>query len=202
MPLLHCHMSYSSVYLCQWLRLCTDMWIFLFLVALVPMFFFWSESATTLFPGLQKFFPAKASPVTEQLNTADGAPAGPTQGAGQWHAASGREGYVAWTLSRDGTYRLAVGCRPAAQPALQITHAASGKGLADGFQLNYGYGMLALGAGVYSASDVVGAVAQFADLVLETRNRSVLAEFNVSAVESGGIARALQNECAPFPQSH
>lgn len=175
------------------------MWIFLFVLALVPMVFYWSDSVTTVFPQLAGFFPAKG----EQRLVVDAdekrvhlGPDGKPEESGRWYSSRSAKGYVAWSLSSDGAYRIAAGCRESAPASLQVTH-ISGKGLGDGLHLNFQYGKLALGAGAYGGTDLVGAVAQFSELYLQQSNGAVLAQFNVDGAESGGIARALESECAP-----
>lgn len=171
------------------------MWPFLLILAMIPLLFYWSDSVGTVFPALQKFLPEKNSPVAGVAGPS------PTQSPeayglepGQWYVSEGDTGYVAWTVSADGQYRLAVGCRPQAEASIQVTH-TSGAELASDFNLNYGFGLLGLSESFYAGSDLVGAVAQFSDVYLQKPNREVLAHFQVPAADSGLVARALQQTC-------
>lgn len=173
------------------------MWIFLLVLALVPMCYYWSDSVVAVFPQLESVFPAKTA-----LNQPAGAnskvhlgPDGKPEESGRWYSIKTDKGYLAWALSADGTYRLAAGCHKAGPASLQLTD-MSGKGLGDGLHLNYEFGTLALGAGAYAGPDLVAAVAQFKTVYLQQSNRAVLAQFDVDAAESGSVARLLQSECA------
>lgn len=172
------------------------MWIFLFVLALVPMCFYWSDSIVELFPGLEgRFGTKKAGPAAHIEQRVHLGPDGKPEESGRWYTAQTDKGYLAWALAADGTYRMAVGCHRGASPSIQLTH-TSGRGLGDGLYLNYDYGTLELGASAYAGADLIGAVAQFKTIYLQTRNRAVLAQFDVKQAESNFIARTLLSECA------
>jgi hypothetical protein len=171
------------------------MWIFLLVLALVPLAFYFSDSVIAVFPQLADYFPAKHANQPALSAKAHVGPDGKTEEPGRWYSTSTPKGYLAWTLSADGTYRLAAGCHKAGKPSLQVTN-TEGKGLGDGLFLNFEYGMLQLGAGAYAGPDLVGSLAQFKTIYLQTRSRSVLAQFDVDGVESNSIARSLQAQCA------
>lgn len=174
------------------------MWIFLFILAMFPLAFYWSDSVVQVFPSLAPYFPEKSSqaaPASSAASSAHLGPDGQPEVAGRWYTASTDKGYVAWALSHDGTYRLAVGCHAQGAASLQVTH-ISGTGLGDGLYLNYEFGVLQLGAGAYAGPDLVGSVAQFSELFLQSGKREVFAQFNMNSMESGQVARALQAECA------
>lgn len=176
------------------------MWIFLFILAMFPLAFYWSDAVVEVFPSLAHYFPDKNNQAGPGGVAPEGiAPIGPDgnpEEPGRWYTAKTEKGFVAWARSHDGTYRIATGCHAAVPAALQVTH-VSGNALSDGLHLNYQFGMLELGAGAYAGPDLIGAVAQFSELYLQTGKREVLAQFNVSAAESGQVARQLQAECAP-----
>lgn len=172
------------------------MWPFLFILAIVPLIFFWSDSVLELFPQLAPYLPGKAGheQVTLPSQTspdgrlyAQGVP-------GHWTEAPSPSGYVAWLLSADGQYRLAVGCRPNGAPAMQLTQ-LSGEPVQDKLTVNYQFGTLELNKGVYAGPELVGATAQFADVLLSTAQKEVIAQFQSPAVESGVLARTLSQNC-------
>src|SRR4051812_22467360 len=101
------------------------MWPILFILAIVPMIFFWSDSVRDLFPSLDKYLPAKSSTTVVQAKTNKvNVPPELVAGAepGRWYISQTAEGYVAWTISADGQYRAAVGCHLGAPATLQVTH--------------------------------------------------------------------------------
>lgn len=174
------------------------MWPIIFILALVPMIFFWSDSVRDLFPQLKEYLPEQSS----------SAPAGPGQnpdlppelraGAepGRWYISETDQGYVAWVMSADGKYRTAVGCHTGAPATLQVTH-QSGATMPDRLHLNYQYGKLPLTNGHYTGPDVINGVAQFHDIYLQTDATEVMAQFAVPAAESNAVARSVESFCAP-----
>lgn len=174
------------------------MWPFLFILALVPLFYYWQDSILELFPSLAHFFPEKSmgaqatyeGPNPENINTA-GEP-------NMWHTSESADGYLAWIVSGDGVYRLAIGCHAQEQAVLQVTSIAKVP-VPDQTQINYQYGRIDLDAGLYSGGGLVGAVAQFGQIYLQdSANTAVLAQFTVPEPESNLIARGLQANCNYF----
>lgn len=173
------------------------MWAFIFVLAIIPMVFYWSDSVREMFPALNTYLPEKSSSqfIGAEPPVATAPDADPTQGEPyKWSESFSEKGYVAWTLSLDRQYRLAVGCRPQANAVLQVTH-ISGGALERELQLNFQYGQLALDRGYIAGADLIGTVAQFDSLYLQTPATEVRAQFTVKAAESGLIARALQQNC-------
>lgn len=178
------------------------MWIFIFVLAMVPLFFYLSDSVTTVLPALSKYLP-------EKNNKGAGSPGGlaalnaaqPGQVV-RWTQSSTDAGYVAWLMSSDGQYRLAVGCRKGAPASLQVTQ-GSGKPVADQLVLDFHYGRVTLTQGMYGGSDLVGAVAQFdaVDLqqpVVAATPQTLpltVARFSADRRDSGLMARSLQQYC-------
>jgi hypothetical protein len=173
------------------------MWPFILILAIVPMIFFWSDSVRTMFPALQKYLPEKSSTAgPAQPNSANLPPElAKSAEAGRWYVSDTKKGYVAWAMSADGQYRLAVGCRPDAQGSLQVT-ASNGATMPDGLHLNYQYGNLPLKQGYYVGPELINAVAQFKDVYLQTGANEVKAQFTVAGPDSNGVARDVQNVCA------
>lgn len=172
------------------------MWLFLFVLALVPLLYYWSDSVVDVFPDLKPLFPEKSS--MNQVTVYDGAsPEGdPTAGVpNRWYVSETNEGYVAWTVSGNGAYRLAVGCHAQAPATLQVTPVSTSHIPAQ-LVLNYVYGSLPLQTGYYTGDELIGATAQFGQLHLQDPSSAVLADFQVPTHESNVIARALQAACA------
>lgn len=178
------------------------MWIILLLLLLIPLCYYFVDSAVALFPSLAQMLPAKTAvvqPVTSNAVTLG--PDGQPEVPGRWYVSQTPKGYLAWTLSTDGAYRLAAGCRALGSAAIQVT-STDGKSLGPNLHLNFEYGSLALGPGAYAGSDLVGAVSQFKTLYLQHSNRAVVAQFDVDSAESQSIARTLQQDCSPAAESH
>lgn len=172
------------------------MWLFLFILALVPLLYYWSDSVVEVFPDLKSLFPEKSS--MNQVAVYDGAsPEGdPTAGVpNKWYTSETAEGYVAWTVSGNGAYRLAVGCHAQAPATLQVTPVSSSPIPAQ-LTLNYVYGSLPLQDGYYAGDELIGSTAQFGQIHLQDPAAVVLADFQVPTSESNSIARALQASCA------
>lgn len=181
------------------------MWPFIFILAMVPMIYYWSDSVATVFPALAKYLPEKqdgakgaaAKPGAGGANSAFGTP-------NKWAQASPNEGYVAWLVSRDGQYRVAVGCQKAEPAGLQVTH-ISGKAVAPQLVLDFQFGQVPFAQGLYSGPDLLNAVSQFEAMALqvppsETQLAAKLpgatvAQFTVERRESGLVARNLQQIC-------
>jgi hypothetical protein len=153
-----------------------------------------------MFPQLQKFLPAKHHQTFGQAGAAGAsgasdasAPAGPTG----WSETSTDKGYVAWTVSDDGRYRLIVGChaQPADSPVLQVRALDGSNAPNVPFTLDYQFGSLPLRA-LTAQSGIVGAVAQFSDVSVKNPAGTLLTHFTLDGVESGKVARGLQNMCA------
>jgi hypothetical protein len=177
------------------------MWPFILIMAIVPMIFFWSNSIRDMFPALQKYLPEKSAPAQVPAQNTANLPPELAKSAepGHWYVSNTKKGYVAWAMSADGQYRLAVGCRPDTQASLQVT-AMSGATMPAGLHLNYQFGDLRLTQGYYAGDELINAVAQFKDVYLQTGANEVKAQFTVAGPDSNGVARDVQNTCAA-PQS-
>lgn len=174
------------------------MWIFIFVLAMVPMIFYWSDSVVTVFPQLAQYLPEKKSNAPGVNAVAAAAPI-PAQ-LGAWSQVSTDKGYAAWLLSADGQHRLAVGCRKA-PPLLQVTQ-INGKALGRALVLDFQYGQVPLTTeGVHAGSDVIAAVAQFDEMTLrapatgQPTEQLIVARFTADRYASGQIARSLQLNC-------
>ena len=168
------------------------MWPFLFILALVPMFFYWSDSVSSVFPALASYFPEK-KPV--DVVAPGQAPQATAKGSDTSWFESTEGGYVAWLRSLDENYRLAAGCREGGQAVLQVTEVASGQALDVPLVLNFQYGALSLASGVYAGPELVGAIAQFQDIYLQSPTGVVYAQFQATQSNSGAIARTLTQMC-------
>jgi len=174
------------------------MWPFLFILAIVPLIFYWSDSAKELFPSLSdKLLDSSETALTIKVDQ----DAAPEESVGvfglpadQWVVADSEEGYLAWFVSKDQQYRIAVGCHNGMPAALQVTR-TQGQELKKQHHLNFEYGMLPLEKGLYAGSELVGSVAQFKNLYLQAPNGAVLAQFAVSGADSGAIAREISMTC-------
>lgn len=173
------------------------MWPFLFILALVPMIFFWSDSVRELLPQMASFLPEKNAPVAPPQAGQPGSPVD-TVVPGKWYGSKSEEGYVAWMLSADGQYRVTVGCRTEKPATLQVS-SLSTQPMAQNLQLHYSYGWLPLNQGYYSGSELINGVAQFKDVTLQDPAAYALARFTVPGTESNAVARALSEQCAPQP---
>lgn len=171
------------------------MWPILLILALVPMIFMLSDSVYDLFPGLGDLLPdrdAKQEIIETQPEHSPARNAGGQPGT--WYVSDTEGGYVAWAISQDGTYRLAVGCYPDTPATIQATH-LSGEQLPDGMALNYTYGVLPLTAGAYTGDELVAATAQLKDVYLQTESGEVQAQFTIPGHESNAIARQIRDVC-------
>lgn len=173
------------------------MWPFLFILAIVPMIFFWSDAVRELWPQLSDFLPEKNGPVAQPqagtLAAPDGSPV-----PGKWYGSQTAQGYVAWMLSNDGQYRLTVGCHTKQPATLQVS-ALSAQPLAQELHLNYQYGVLALEQGYYKGGELINGVAQFKEVTLQDVSAYALARFTARGTESNAVARSLAEQCAPQP---
>lgn len=177
------------------------MWPFLLTLAIVPMVFFWSDDVTSLFPQLAQYLPGKtaakpqAANGTARTQGVDGSiDALPSNVISEWTETSNERGYVAWAQSADGNYRLVIGCHHQERARAQLMR-ADGQPVPATLTLNYRYGALPLAGGAYSGADLVGAVAQFKDVTLQTPGSAAVATITLDGVKSGLVARALQSNC-------
>jgi len=178
------------------------MWPFLLILALVPMIFMWSDSAHDLFPSLADLLPDREKkdavielqPAQMPTEMAGGVPS-------KWYVATTSAGYVAWVISNDGHYRLAVGCYSFSPATLQVTH-LSGNPLPDGLTLNYQFGVLPLASGAYTGEELINATAQLKDAYLQNRSGEVRAQFNMPGAESNAVARNLLEACPATEGAH
>lgn len=170
------------------------MWPFIFILAMVPLVFFWSDSVLTMFPQLAPYLPAKSASAGAAVDPTASAPA--VEGVNTWVESTTDQGFVAWTVSQDGSYRLIVGCQPQQAATLQVA-ALTGEPIEAPLSVNYSYGTLSLTSGFYTGNELLGAVSQFKDIYLQrTGEDPVLAQFHVDSLRSGAIARTLQSSCA------
>lgn len=174
------------------------MWPILFILAIVPLIFFWSDSVRDLFPQLEEYLPQKASKAPVAAGQKADLPPELLAGAepGRWYISETAQGYVAWVMSADGQYRTAVGCHTGAPATLQVTH-RSGATMPDRLNLNYQYGKLPLRTGYYTDAGLVDGVAQFKDVYLQGEANEVMAQFTVPAADSNTVARSVARICAP-----
>lgn len=174
------------------------MWLFLFILALVPLIFYWSDSVRELFPELESYLPAKessqlivdATPNKRALSNSSDA----TNTVNEWVLVDNEQTFIAWALSYDGQYRLAVGCYKEGEPTIQITteNPVAAQKVAA---LNFEYGILPMVKGVYQGPELVGSVAQFSKVILQTHLGEVLAEYELPGNISGFVAREIENNC-------
>lgn len=181
------------------------MWPFIFILAMVPMVYYWSDSVIEVFPVLAQYLPAKGdkpakgAPGSNPLAVKHG-PGTPTK----WAEANSEGGYVAWLVAQDGQYRIAVGCQQGAPAGLQLTH-ASGKPVPEQLMVDYQAGQLPFSQGLYSGTELLGAVSQFGAITVSVPPSAqaaaaglpatTVAQFLVDRRESGLIARKLQQTC-------
>jgi hypothetical protein len=173
------------------------MWPIILILAIVPMVFMWSGSVQQVFPALAKYLPEKTTTVTtpEQQAIANLPPElQKSADSGRWYVSQTKNGYVAWTMSADGQYRLAVGCRAGAPAAVQVTN-HTGATMPGGLVLNYEYGRLVLKDGYYAGADVVNSVAQFKNVYLQDNANEVLAQFTAPGTDSNSVARTVESVC-------
>lgn len=176
------------------------MWPFLFILAAVPLIFYWSDSVSTVFPALAQYLPEKSAPAAGPRGGAQapGTTATGTPGT-LWIRSTTDAGYVAWLPSVDGQYRLAVGCRKAAPPSLQVTRVMGGDVPAQAI-LDFQYGKLPLNFGVYDGAGLLNAASQFGTVVLTLpaaaqQAPQPFARFEATRYDSGLMARGLQQNC-------
>lgn len=175
-----------------------SMWPFLFIIALVPLAFFWSDSVRELLPALAPYLPEKTQAMEQDPGLAavlNGTKIQPTE----WVIPESKSGFVAWLMSSNGQYRLAVGCRTGEPASLQVTMVNQpGKPLPIATLIS-GETWMNLREGRYvGETALIGAVAQFAELSLVEPGQSspqLLGQFATPAWHSGVIARGLQQHC-------
>lgn len=182
------------------------MWVFLFVLAIVPMAYYWSDSLTTLFPQLSHYFPEKN---TGDKSAAGGMPGQPSPAKllpTKWAEAKTENGYAIWLMSSDGTYRIAAGCRENEPPAIYLSR-LNGQGLPQSLILDFDYGRLPLTNGVFTGttSDLMNALSQFGTMALQLPQTAeqaqsgqpgnAIAWFKVDIRESGLMTRGLQQNC-------
>ena len=181
------------------------MWPALFIIALIPLAFFWSDSVLGFFPQMAEFLPAKTKteesappPVTNPDDPAYVAPENT-----QWVREESEAGYTAWAMSLDGNYRLVLGCAPGQASALAITSLQqTPQGVSvvtptdPGASINYTFGVLPTPMGYASGGELIGALAQFEALRFQSGAGVDIARFMVDKYTSQTIARDLTEKCA------
>lgn len=182
------------------------MWVFLFILAIVPMVYYWSDSITTLFPQLAQYFPEKGDSAKSTKGGLAGQPSLAQLLPTKWAEANTENGYAIWLMSSDNLYRIAAGCRTGEPPAIYLTR-LNGQGLPDSLILDFDYGRLPLVNGTFtgSTSDLMNAVSQFGTMALQLPQTSeqekagepgnTVAWFKVDIRESGLMTRGLQQNC-------
>jgi hypothetical protein len=171
------------------------MWPFLFVLAIVPLIFYWSDSARALFPALADWLPDKESRLTVPIEAAHVAQAQSAVSAAHksWTISKGAHGTVAWADTPDGRYRLVVGCTPQASPVLELRE--SGKLVGGPHRLNFRHGLLPLTDGHHEGADLIGALAQFGEVYVQDTHGAVLTRFSLDAPQSGRLARTIEADC-------
>lgn len=182
------------------------MWIFIFVLAMVPMAYYWSDSVTTMFPQLAQYLPDKGDKKTTDQ-------AGKPPVANQalqptkWAQANTDAGFAIWLMSADGQYRVAAGCRKNEPPTVRVSQ-LNGKPVPESLVLDFQYGRMPLTQGIFvgSATDLMNAVSQFGTVSLQLPQTAAQAQakqpgqaiawFKVDTRESGLMARGLQQYCS------
>lgn len=171
------------------------MWPFLFILAIVPLTFYWSDSVRAMFPTLADWLPSKSSmaqiPAQDARRIA-------LQGKLSrqrvtWHMTQTEKGFVAWAQSIDGAQRLVVGCTGSGVPALEVR--GGGELLVDAALVDYRAGTLPLQSGAYAGPALIGAVAQFRKVSVTRADGGPGGAYALDAVQSERVARSLQTSC-------
>lgn len=179
------------------------MWVFLLVLAIVPLFFYLADSIQEVFPVLAPWLPQKTEKMLNAQESQQNNNAQPAfrENSKEW-VQSDSKGYVAWLRSEDGVYRLGVGCRPGEPLALSLTPVATGTAatpVPTHAMLNYQFGTMPLNGGVYAERDLLGAVSQFSEMTVTVAGDGapsrVIAKFSPSLADSGRVARNLQQNC-------
>ena len=182
------------------------MWPALFIIALIPLFFFWSDSALTFFPQMAEYLPAKmkAEDTTPAPATNPDDPAFVPPENTHWTEQDDENGYAAWAMSLDGIHRIAVGCQTGQGAAISITslqNTAQGVNVQNPTDtsaiLNYSFGVLPAPRGYYTGEELVNAVAQFGESVALQNSEGTVtyARFKVDPYTSQTIARQITQKC-------
>lgn len=179
------------------------MWIFVFVLAMVPLLFHWSDQVVTVFPALAEYLPKKTGAGDDTAHRPGGLDGKPVPGKdGQWVQAHTEQGYAAWLISADDQYRLAVGCRKGLPASMQVTGAYQNTPPPPPrLVLDYRYGQAPFVKGTYAGRSLIGELAQFETVVLQVpaqpgQQPAPFAQFRALTVESGKIARRVQQACA------
>ena len=202
------HACYTAIHpICTAKGIVTIMWPALFIIALIPLFFAWSDSILEFFPQMKEYLPETTKkepegPALAPENNPDDPAYVPPQ-TSQWTQQSTEQGYVAWAMSLDGSYRLTVGCAPQQAPSLllQTIVEENGELRVSSVQdeqalLNYNFGVLATPHG-QAQTGLIDAVAQFGKMSFQSSNgATTYARFQVDSYVSQTIARELTQQCA------
>lgn len=180
------------------------MWIFLLVLALIPLFFFWSDAAVDLVPHWASILPqnkdstSKLKPGQIASNAADIA-----RRAGKpipWTETQTEKGYAAFLLSPDDNYRLVAGCQVGQPPSLYFTQ-LNGEAVTVPLIVDFEYGQIQLTQGFYPGVDLVSSVSQMSQITIRLANGNTLkpgtlvTTFNAMALPSESVARALSQNC-------
>lgn len=175
------------------------MWVFLFLLALVPLFFFWTDAAVDLIPQWQGALPqSKDSTLITGADTPEWQTLEAKRRAGEsvpWVEANSAKGFAAYLVSPDDQYRLVVGCQ-AEQPAVLHVTRLSGEAVTEQWRLDYEYGQLPVVNGTYQGDMLLSAVSQMQKVVLLGADGKQISQFNTTAIPSENVARQLSQVCA------
>ncbi len=171
------------------------MWPFLFILAIVPLVFYWSDSVRAMFPTLADWLPNNSS--VAQISSRDAQRIALQDKLARhrvtWHMTQTEKGFVAWAQSSDGAQRLVVGCVGSGAPALEVREGS--KPLSSASLLDYRAGTLQLQSGAYAGPSLIGAVAQFRNVSVTQTGGGQAASYALDAVQSERVARALQTSC-------
>lgn len=175
------------------------MWVFLFLLALVPLFFFWTDAAVDLIPKWQGALPqSKNSTLVAGADVAEGQTLDVKRRAGEavpWVEANSEKGFAAYLISPDDQYRLVVGCQTEQPATLHVT-LLSGAPITATWTLDYEYGQLPVVNGSFQGDLLLSAVSQMSKVVLLGEDGKPLAQFNTTVIPSESVARQLAQVCA------
>lgn len=180
------------------------MWIFLILLAVIPLFFFWTDAAVELVPHWASILPQNKD-STSTLKPGQTAPSALdiARRAGKpipWTETKTEKGYAAFLLSPDDKYRLVAGCQIGQPPSLHFTQ-ISGAAVTVPLIVDFAYGQVQLTQGYYPGADLVGSVGQMEKISIRltdgntTKPGTLVTTFNTMPLLSESVARSLSQNC-------
>lgn len=176
------------------------MWILLILIALIPLFFFWTDAAVDLIPQWKEDLPLNKD--STQVQEAGGATLTEAQRITQdrkagkpipWLMGDSATGYVAYLISPDDQYRVAVGCDKDMPPSLQLTH-ISGTPVPSELSVETAIGPMAITGGFNQEESLIGMVSHLDNIVV-THNDQKITSFHTSIQASESVAQYLSQNC-------